>query len=123
MVRCVVYKFVIHVIALLGMTWLGAAGLIDEVDVIEHGLVAQTPFRGGLAFGNVAFVGSQPHLQDQPHEIGHLIHEDELGVLYLPLAIIGSLEGMRRYRQSGEVDDYLSTWTERMADEYGGVER
>lgn len=117
--------FIKSTLALLGFTWAGAAGLIDNVEVRPHGIMAESQWIPPHAIGDFGYYGMGPRdEQTKAHEYGHLMHEDEIGRLYLPLAtttsLIGNLLGMARVI---DPDTYYNFWTERRADELGGVNR
>lgn len=117
-----VFDFTKNVISLLLFTIMGVTGAVSDVEVREYGIIAETTVRPSFAFGSIAYVGTtrkyNPHVKN--HEYGHLIHEKELRFLYLPIAALtssyGNLIGM-------DADTYYGMWTEKMADELGGVHR
>lgn len=105
-------------VSLLLFVGLGLFGHVESVEVAPRGLIVeQTPI-AGVAFGDIAFHNGW----FRDHEYGHLVHEDELGPLYLPLAGLSSALGnWMALRGKWTADDYFGMWTERKANEYGGV--
>lgn len=107
-------------LSLLAFTWLGAAGLIDNVEVTDRGIMAESSRIPSFALGNVAYHGYKGN-DARDHEYGHLVHEDELGILYLPFAGLSSAFGhWMMSRGRWDADDYYGMWTESKANEYGG---
>jgi hypothetical protein len=116
-------EFAKTTLALLVFTWMGTAGLVDDIEVREKGVLAHAPLLPSFAAGDVAFYGNRGR-DNADHEYGHLIHEDELGILYLPIAGLTSLIG-NGFVAMGKInaEGYFNLWAERKADEYGGVDR
>lgn len=116
-------EFLKSTLALLGMTWLGVAGLIDEVEIVPQGLAVRSSQIPSFALGDVAYHGYQGR-DNMGHELGHLQHEDQLGALYAPVSglasLIGNLGVLSGRMSAG---DYYGMWTEREADRLGGVTR
>jgi hypothetical protein len=106
-----VAEFTKTALAFLLFTWLGAAGAVTDAEISDHGILARS---SGQAFA----VGDVAYYQDRNknHEYGHLVHEDELGIFYLPIAGLTSLIGNLWMRSR-----YYNLWTESMANYYGGV--
>lgn len=116
-------EFLKSTLVLLGFVGLGMAGGVDGVEFTDRGLLVATLMIPSFALGDIAYYGYRGD-NDRDHEYGHLVHEDDLGPLYLPLAglasALGNLQGLRG---RWTADDYYGMWTERMADQYGGVRR
>lgn len=116
-----IVEFSVTALAFLAFCVAGVAGHVETVTVTEVGILARSTTVRAYAFGGIAYYSGARQRQ---HEIGHLMHERELGLLYLPIAGLTSLYGYIGH-QLGFVsrERYYSFWTERMADELGGVER
>jgi hypothetical protein len=113
-------EFLKSTLSLLGFVGLGAAGLIDGVEVTDRGIMAESSRIPSFALGNIAYHGYKGN-DARDHEFGHLVHEDELGIMYLPMAglssLIGNIQGLRG---KWGPEEYYGMWTERKANEYGG---
>ena len=96
-------------LALIFACILGVSGLVEDVSFTEDAMLVQHNQPFGVAFGGMAF-HSLPWRFD--HELGHLMQEDILGGLYLPIVGIQSF-----------IFAVTNTygWTEWWADELGGM--
>lgn len=115
-------EFLKSTLSLLGFVGLGMAGGVDGVEMTDRGMLVESAVMPSFALGDIAYHDGRQRVRD--HEYGHLVHEDEIGPLYLPLAGLSSAFGnWRGLRGEWTQGDYLDMYTERKADEYGGVKR
>ena len=108
--------FIKNTLSFLAFTWLGAAGLLQNTEVTDRGIMSQMPGGPNFTLGNISYYGRN----NKQHEFGHLVEEDLLGPLYLPIAGLTSLVG-NVLGATGNLDyeGYHQLWSEKWADELG----
>lgn len=111
-------SFVETTLSLIVGCVLGVCGIAQTVDTTGPGAVfiIYSQGGGGITIGEVSF--SSP--LSKHHEQGHVMWYREMGSIGLPFAAIGSLIG---YLTADSYEAYHEIYTERIADELGGIHR
>jgi hypothetical protein len=114
---------------ILFLLWIGTGNLIG-IERYKSAIVLRIKhLTWGVSLGLFIFIGESVYQSDSchtiPHEYGHCIQSAFLGPLYL--FVIGIFSGIWfltfRYRLSRAPYLYYTFWTERWADQLGGVNR
>jgi len=102
-------------VSLIFAAVLGVSGA--SLSFHREALVVQTTYAPSFAIGGIIFAGEGPDLD---HEYGHLLQEEHLEGLYLPLVALPSIILAGLY-VSGEIGWEAATtaWPEDWADELG----
>lgn len=110
----------INTVSFLVFVATGTAGLHERVDITPVGIEVAVDSDLSFAVGNIAYYRDE---QARLHERGHLLHEDELGTsIYAPLAFATSVVGNALgFAGLITVEQYDALWTERRANELGGL--
>lgn len=117
-----IVRFAHTAIGLVFFCFLGVIGEVEEAEVVEYGIAAQTKSFGAaippVAYYHDSLDGSVHGLSEyfmKPHEIGHLMQERVVGGLYYLVIAVPSVS---RYLGLGSPYGYPEGWASRI----GGVE-
>jgi hypothetical protein len=114
--------FVTSTLSLITFCLLGVCGVVTDVCVVDVGVIGVVHAYPRGAIGGFAY--TDEYSTTMQHEYGHLVHERELGALYPMVAGMSSIIGNLLVAVGiWSPDQYYQMWTERKADEYGGVVR